>query len=62
MAKKDKTLTLKLDWSKAKSLQWAIAVAKPHVKKGTQTMKELRDIESQLEDFTESASLIINIG
>ena len=52
-------LNLKLNWSKAKSLQIAIAYAKGHIKKDTETAKELDEIERQLEDFTQSATMIM---
>jgi len=42
-------IILKLDWTKAKSLQVAIALAKQHIKEGSITMKDLEGIESILE-------------
>jgi len=52
-------LNLKLNWSKAKSLQIAIAFSKQHVYAGTETVKELEEIERELEDFTQSATLVM---
>jgi len=52
-------LTLRLTYSRAKSLQWVIALGKIHIKEGSETIKELEDIEKELEEFTNSTCLAV---
>jgi len=52
-------LTLSLDRGKAKTIQVALAVAKNHIKEGSDTMREVEGLERELEAFTGSASVYI---
>jgi len=61
VTEQDDELTLKLTWSQAKTLQVAIAAGKCGIKEGTETMKELEEIESKLEDFTQTSSLFFRL-
>ena len=56
---KRELLVLTLDRSKAKTIQVALAMAKNHIKKGSDTMRELEGLEQELEAFTGSASVFI---
>ena len=56
---KRKLLVLTLGWSKAKTVQMALAMAKNHIKKGSDTMREIEELEKELETFTGTASIYI---
>jgi hypothetical protein len=53
-------LNLKLNWSKAKSLQIAIAYSKGSLSSVPSWMKDLEEIEKELEDFTKSATIFMH--
>jgi len=55
----EKELILILNWSKAKTVQLALAMAKNHVKEGSNTMREIEELEQELEEFTGTASVYI---